>query len=188
LIGRRLNNLFTLLSLVLLVAVAGLWVWSRVTDWAWRYAVPGEIHVDVRPAGDRFEVYWARVYVPQPIRLWRLTPDRKPGGFAVDLARSREYDFFMVGSGLRVETAGGGGPRPWPATGFHVRFAFVDFTVPALVAATLPAARLGLLLRRRIRQRHLARAGLCPACGYDLRETPDRCPERGRDVVRRQTP
>ena len=43
------------------------------------------------------------------------------------------------------------------------------------VAAVLPAWRLAAVARRRRR----GRAGLCPACGYDLRATPGRCPECG---------
>jgi len=52
-----------------------------------------------------------------------------------------------------------------------------------LLTVALPAARAARLIQQR-RSRRAALAGLCPACGYDLRGIGDRCPECGWKVAR----
>jgi hypothetical protein len=58
---------------------------------------------------------------------------------------------------------------------FVLHSAFLRFV--AILTCALPAARLLAYLHRRWRPR--LPNGLCPTCGYDLRATPDRCPECG---------
>jgi len=64
----------------------------------------------------------------------------------------------------------------WNAYGMPVWLPFVVFTIFPLYWFIVPLRA----ARRRARRRRL---GLCETCGYDLRESSDRCPECGSDIA-----
>jgi hypothetical protein len=80
--------------------------------------------------------------------------------------------------------AGWSSRQGWGAVGGDASSAaYVPWWLIALLAATP-------LLRRIYRHRRAAlrrAAGQCAACGYDLRESPDRCPECGTAAVPSKT-
>lgn len=68
-----------------------------------------------------------------------------------------------------------GNPMTWRS-----REVFLPLGVIALALALLPAARVGgALVRMQRRRRRVSQVGRCAVCGYDLRATPERCPECG---------
>ena len=70
-----------------------------------------------------------------------------------------------------------------PATGRFYVSGLPRFLVPYWSVALLTLLPSVAWIVTWFRRRRSPRAGLCPACGYDLRATPDRCPECGRKVT-----
>ncbi len=75
---------------------------------------------------------------------------------------SKRYGFSLVMGDRHVD-----GSSYWGGT--------MPCWLIACIFAVLPVCSLRRIQRDRVRRR----LGLCPICGYDMRATPDRCPECG---------
>jgi hypothetical protein len=78
------------------------------------------------------------------------------------------------------------GPLHWEVTDYnapsetHVRRYFAaPLWMLAFLAGVWPLISIALTIRRRRRRKRAALVGCCQRCSYDLRGTPDRCPECG---------
>jgi hypothetical protein len=181
-VKRRLFNLAAAVSLVLLLACAGLWVHSY---FAYDYLVRNrEVTWHVWSGRGRvgvFVVWWRdstsgfmpprdehfRYSQPSPVNLPQPPPFNTLG------AHFWRFLDFEVERDVPVV------PPPLGRT--YVSTPTIRIVVPhwflMLLSLPLPALWLVGFLRSR-RHRH----GLCTSCGYDLRASPDRCPECGTEV------
>jgi hypothetical protein len=66
--------------------------------------------------------------------------------------------------------------RQWTET---VRMLVIPGWLASSILLAWPLTTMAMATRRASRRRRLARSGHCPACGYDLRASPGRCPECG---------
>jgi hypothetical protein len=168
---RRLFNALATLSLLLCLVTAALWArsyWVRDDIIVWPNARPFYIHYMWRlNTGHGMCVFsWDSVVGPDhrtpPSWRWRLrTRTASNSGFydrMPPVARSVLY--FYGDDGLN---------------GMWSQHLYIPFRTPFILLAIPSALWLCVFLWRRRR----FPLGCCSRCGYDLRATPDRCPECG---------
>jgi hypothetical protein len=181
-IMRLLFRLAIALSLLLGLAVAALWIDGRSA----RTTFSLEREWD-EPQGNYRRLSWhsgssrGQVLVvlinqrePRSTRLgdafpepvWTRRMDRRTPGYIL-------FDAFYLAHGRQTF---GFGLAQWNG-GWGQEVLAVGIPHWALLTATLLPQTAWLLRWRRRRKQ--SRAGLCQTCGYDLRATPDRCPECG---------
>ena len=175
---RALSNALTLLSLVFCVAACVLWVRSlghrSGTEWA-RPAFSVKVtETDgvlgllvardsglIVPGGEGSLHGWTH---------WRTTT--RPGRDRASYARP---GFNRWGFGFHAVRTVGRPAGNWRIGGRRLWIVYLPHWLPVTLLAIPPAA----WVVRRARSRVRRATGHCPACGYDLRATPDRCPECG---------
>ena len=180
---RRLLNLLTALSLLLLVATVAVWVRSQwaadYLGWhSWRLDAQRHENKEFRVAGIGA---YAGIGIVGHVRTLEYGSLAQPtGGWSGFLVNGRYGQWWAFSVMLHAAANSSGFSLHWfddPPTAGYVGQQGWAVTLPlwslAAAFAIVPAARLSRHLRRK------QPAGLWPSCGYDLRATPGRCPECG---------
>jgi hypothetical protein len=176
---RKLFTLAAVTSSVLCAAACALWVrsyavqdtliWQRIDGARWASSVSGHLLLSADLAD------WSH----QPADFYGVKYRSAPP----DRAGS-ELWIYVLNVGPRDTWVhrqwGGFAWTQWQGRGPSKTLLVVPLWSLAAAAAVLPLWRLALHFRSRRRRRR----GICPACGYDLRATPDRCPECGTAAAR----
>jgi hypothetical protein len=168
---RRLFACLTILSLLLCLATVGLWVRSY-----WRYdgltrtsagldALTFEMQSNL---GEMGLFTFQSGHPSHPVTGWQYLA----GSGARDFTLNNWPRRNLSGRSLSLL---GFGYLDGLVIGNSIRAVYFPHWFLSLLLAILPAVHLRGILRTRRRNR----AGLCANCGYDLRATPDRCPECG---------
>jgi hypothetical protein len=180
--NRRLANLSTALSLLLCVAVGVMWVRGAfVADWVEYVPVRSTQTAPIKlvifqllfgDGGIRLSKTEFRVENPDdPSELarWLNLPTLSLNSAKPVLKLDSAFHGFDMSSGTLTYAPGA------TMQGWVLR---VPYWFQLGLSAILPSMWVRRWLRARHRQHRLMHL-LCPACGYDLRATPERCPECG---------
>jgi hypothetical protein len=184
----RITKFITALSVLLCLATFAQWVRSKIVEDRW--VLPGK---GLRPLAEN-EMTWSavsissydgRIMIAKDI-FWRRDACEPPRGVV--------YTCESPSAFWRAELEGRGhfglseayapqNIRPdWAASGPPNSAAHL-YGVPLwqlmFLFAALPTTQFLVALMRFGRAQQRRAAGYCPNCGYDLRATPDRCPECG---------
>ena len=164
---RRLLNLLAALSLLPCVTAAMAWRpslhSSRLANWVREDSAGRRVEVGLMLSRGRLFADYRRWTPAGPDS--RLNEEERPGfHYTLDLPWLRSPDFMGFGVSTSADN----------------RWVAVPLWFVAALAAVPPFARTAARLRRR----RARPPGCCAACGYDLRASPERCPECGRTTDR----
>jgi hypothetical protein len=185
----RWFNLLSNLSLLLCLASAALWIHSYFATDAINFGQPKlqAYSPDNHLNAHTIRTFRGRIgYCFQDVYLYEnLIRDPQGVPYAPDFPGIHSYP----GSHIWLDTELIKRMNGWQHAGFEYHSAVFGSSTKeinglaiimplwpiVLLAALLPLIR----LRRWLRLRRHSFAGCCTMCGYDLRATPDRCPECG---------
>ena len=192
---RWLFNIFVAVSLLLFVGTAALWVRSYRGVDQFRFGHPATGFWDLATDTGRLEVFGIPSAPLNHRFVWRVYPLEPPGNH-LGCDRSILWDMYFeyihkYPSGLELYK---GVAQVWvtndrlePASGMLPARSVILPIWWVSAALALPVIfRLAWIVPQRARRHRRWRLGLCPACGYDLRASPDRCPECGTPVPAKQ--
>ncbi len=184
-VARRLCTLCSAVSLVLCVALCVLWVRSygvaeRVSRVS-RGPATVENYILLYSADGRLLVRNERTYYRD------LSPDEAdalrhfyPGGWGyrhgADVHGNRVWN-YPHWRGFVFDSANAPIFHQWEMRNNYL-IAGAPYWSLAAPLSVAPLLRLWISLRKRMARRS-SRVGLCATCGYDLRASPERCPECG---------
>jgi hypothetical protein len=170
-VNRRVFNVLTAVSLVMCVTTVALWVRSYwIADYFYWFELPPSQPKCLESNLGKLGIYSSLSALPGDARM----------GFFHRTSVPAATHF-----GATVQTFAGFGKMDISGS-----LAFLPFSLPPTHGIIMPhfamAGLFGVMpaiwcWRCAIRQ-HRGRLGLCPRCGYDLRATPERCPECGSAV------
>ena len=198
--ARILLNALTALSLILAIAVAVLWARSygrgalmpvdfvtrdRGDEWLEAGGSQGRLYLLRASKTEKAE--WPGWYHEGEGEkgawiAFTMLPERSLGS-RKDAPGPREMWFGSWERG-RLDDSWRLDSRAPTEAAKQLRYRYLELKCWPLVVALslLPGARGLAWVVRRVRRR--AGEGLCPSCGYDLRATPERCPECGTIAAR----
>jgi hypothetical protein len=186
---RHVLTFCSALSLMLCVAVCVLWVWSYsnpvqlffvehpprpvypddMSNYVpyvaqWSFSVVSS-HGHLTEKRMHVDYHWPGDTSPEPDWWPKTRAGHRKANWSSHLGFGVSYVF-----GMRT-------PYRGPIVTGH-RDRWMPHWLLAVVTAVMPLFALTNVIRKRLRTGR-TRRGLCPACGYDLRASPQRCPECG---------